>query len=531
MSRLGKTFTLALVLTLSVSALFTLNISDVDAQTAQFEITIMEDGSVNPSNVPIQREGNVYTLTADFFGSIMIKCSGVTVDGAGHALIGYNSENSFGLFVYRQQNYINLKNMEVKGFTTNIGFDGASNSTIYNCKITDCNHLYSLIIGGSNNTVSGNQIVGSYETGILVHSTGTGNIIANNYIANHARYGIEFEPNSQTTLRNNTLENNTMPFHFNEGDNLQKNIDASNIVDGKPVCYWINQQDRTVPTDSGYTYLVNCSKITVKGLSIYDASNIPKSNSNGIHLIDTVDSVIINNNLMAGSGISVSGSATKNVTICQNNLGTTVSVFNCIVVNNLFVKGGNLLVDNSTVSLNRIDSCDHGITISDGNDNQIFQNTITNCNVGIFIHKAVGNRLFHNNFINNNQSFFEDHNEVIWGFNGYSYSVNNTWDNNYWSGYSGVDLDGNGVGDTPYLIFENMTDNLPLMHEFETSNSLPTSTPNQTSMTDNKTLIDKFGTSNSLQTPTLISVANIASVFIVVAVCVSLIVYFKKRKR
>lgn len=45
----------------------------------------------------------------------------------------------------------------------------------------------------------------------------------------------------------------------------------------------------------------------------------------------------------------------------------------------------------------------------------------------------------------------------------------NSWDNgeegNYWSDYTGEDLDGNEIGDTPYLIPDKgkATDNYPLM--------------------------------------------------------------------
>jgi hypothetical protein len=54
---------------------------------------------------------------------------------------------------------------------------------------------------------------------------------------------------------------------------------------------------------------------------------------------------------------------------------------------------------------------------------------------------------------------------------GDSYSVGNKWDNgktgNYWDTYTGADENGDGIGDTPYELFEYMTDNYPLMKQFE----------------------------------------------------------------
>ena len=55
------------------------------------------------------------------------------------------------------------------------------------------------------------------------------------------------------------------------GHNLQDyihDIAVSNIVDGKPVIYWVNQTNKQPPTNAGYVAIINCTKITVKNFSL-----------------------------------------------------------------------------------------------------------------------------------------------------------------------------------------------------------------------------------------------------------------------
>ncbi|MCL2641951.1 MAG: hypothetical protein FWD52_00310 [Candidatus Bathyarchaeota archaeon] len=47
----------------------------------------MPDGSVGRTDL-IQRNGDVYTLKGDIFGTISVKKDGITIDGAGYAIKG-----------------------------------------------------------------------------------------------------------------------------------------------------------------------------------------------------------------------------------------------------------------------------------------------------------------------------------------------------------------------------------------------------------------------------------------------------------
>ncbi len=62
-------------------------------------IHIRANGSIDPADAPIQREGDNYTLTEDIHGSIVVERDNVVVDGAGYALRGPGAFDSKGIFL------------------------------------------------------------------------------------------------------------------------------------------------------------------------------------------------------------------------------------------------------------------------------------------------------------------------------------------------------------------------------------------------------------------------------------------------
>jgi parallel beta-helix repeat protein len=115
----------------------------------------------------------------------------------------------------------------------------------------------------------------------------------------------------------------------------------------------------------------------------------------------------------------------------------------------------NIIVNNRIVN-NR----GFGILLADSGDNLITGNTVKqNFLYGITLGENCGNNtIFHNNFIDNSENAVD--------------KTGNTWDDgssgNYWSDYNGSDTNCDGIGDSPYQIPGNMSQDIyPLMKRYE----------------------------------------------------------------
>jgi len=150
---------------------------------------------------------------------------------------------------------------------------------------------------------------------------------------------------------------------------------------------------------------------------------------------------------------------------------------NTISGNNIaYNKNGILIYSshyNNIITGNNVTNNDWGIYI-DSYNNTITGNNIAYNNYGIFLdHSFSNNQLYHNNFIHNHVQAY-----VVKGVN--------LWDNgplfggNYWSNYNGTDANGDGIGDTPYIINNNI-DHYPLIKPLMITITFPyTTTPHTT---------------------------------------------------
>jgi parallel beta-helix repeat protein len=209
---------------------------------------------------------------------------------------------------------------------------------------------------------------------------------------------------------------------------------------------------------------------TKNGYAIYLSaadSNVISSNSvsgNGYGVyVDTGNGNTINNNVAnnnVGSALypiyETKGDGIWMINANSNTVQSNTLTSNDAIGMTLYKSSNNVVYNNKIES-----NVWWGIRIRESSGNVVSRNTIASN--GIFnlnLIEAYNNQIYLNNFINQNNNFggtnsFSTPEKMAYVYNGKQF-VN--YLGNHWSGYTGTDVNQDGIGDTSYLY-----DNYPLM--------------------------------------------------------------------
>jgi nitrous oxidase accessory protein len=222
----------------------------------------------------------------------------------------------------------------------------------------------------------------------------------------------------------------------------------------------------SISNSTGCVIENNLIEDNIVGISVSGASsgntvsgNTLRHNQRSIELFDSPNNIVSDNNITGAleSGISLDSSPGNTVT--GNRISDLAEGMGALM---LWKSSNNVISRNILFGGNPM-------LMIECSGNILYENFVMDSEYGLVVGASSSNSIYGNYFINVTQQVL-DTDEA-------GQLSENSWDKgkegNYWSNYNGTDSNGDGIGDSPYVLYENNQDNYPLM-DYQSSSSSST---------------------------------------------------------
>jgi parallel beta-helix repeat protein len=382
-------------------------------------VYIRADGCIDPLDAPIQRNGDIYTLTGNITSNndaVIIERDNIVLDGAGYTI---KTGETAGYFVrgitIQSKNNITISNVKVTGF-----YDGIySINSSYSCYIAnELGCKYGIhIINSHNNNISRNT--GQMGVYYVYLENSNYSFIDNNILLTREGYGIVMLNSHNNFVTGNYIKNVEWGISLSGSNNI---ISENYFIDIQLDSIIVSGSQNRIKNNYMNSSIYSSCGVSLNGIENVVSGNVIDVDDQGIEILPYADQNVICNNIIEGCEVGI------------------------------LLKGSRIAGEYPF-------------------NNKIFANTIKRNWHGVNIVDTSINYIYHNNFVDNTLNVYID---------AFDKSVN-VWDDgypsggNFWSNYVGKDVKSgpyqnqtgsDGIGDNACIINSRNQDRYPLKASF-----------------------------------------------------------------